>query len=433
MVVGDVQPLYSLGGGNPFNGGIYFWWPAYRLLGLLKAITAVISVSTALALLPILPKLLAMRTVEQFDASVKYSMAAKNEQLQLVMEGISAGVWDWNIVSGDVSCSPRFYELFGYEDQEFEINFDHFINHMLWSEHVAKWNAALKDQLEGGQLYKVEVKIRCKDGDFRWFETSGKAKLNDFGKAVRMVGSIIDIDSSKRLEEKDQENLEALKAKNARLQNFAYIVSHNLRSHTGNLNALLDLYPLEQGSKEKAKIFDFITSNAYQLHATVQELNDVVKVHADIEQIQTEIQLQSVVEEVTTSLSQTIEEKGAVIETDFSELESIECTATYLSSIFLNLISNALKYSSPDRPPIIKIKSTMNQAGKRILIVEDNGSGIDLSLHGDKIFGLHKTFHENSDARGVGLFLVKNQVEALGGSITVQSKVRVGTTFHVYL
>ena len=109
----------------------------------------------------------------------------------------------------------------------------------------------------------------------------------------------------------------------------------------------------------------------------------------------------------------------------------VSCIPAYLDSIILNLVSNAVKYKSPNRTLLITINAVKSNEGV-LLSISDNGMGIDLDKYRDKIFGMYKTFHNRKDAKGFGLYLVKNQIEAMGGSITVQSEVDKGTTFNVY-
>jgi signal transduction histidine kinase len=103
-----------------------------------------------------------------------------------------------------------------------------------------------------------------------------------------------------------------------------------------------------------------------------------------------------------------------------------------MESILQNLLTNALKYSHPDRQPHI-ICHTMKERNHIYLIFEDNGIGIDLERYGDKVFGMYKTFHQNPDAKGIGLFITRNQIEALGGTIKIESTVNIGTKFTIKL
>ncbi|HZJ20457.1 MAG TPA: ATP-binding protein [Pricia sp.] len=116
---------------------------------------------------------------------------------------------------------------------------------------------------------------------------------------------------------------------------------------------------------------------------------------------------------------------------DIDKNLKIQGIPAYLDSIFLNLFTNSIKYSSPERTPVIKIVSAQIK-DKTVLTFSDNGLGIDLKRHGDKLFGMYKTFHRNKDAKGIGLFITKNQIEAMNGCIEVESTVDVGTTFKLY-
>jgi signal transduction histidine kinase len=103
-----------------------------------------------------------------------------------------------------------------------------------------------------------------------------------------------------------------------------------------------------------------------------------------------------------------------------------------MESIMLNLVTNAIKYRSPERLPVVIINAHTNYKGI-VITIEDNGLGIDLERYRNKLFGMNKTFHGNEDARGLGLYITKNQVESMGGRIEVESKLNVGTKFSVYL
>jgi signal transduction histidine kinase len=109
----------------------------------------------------------------------------------------------------------------------------------------------------------------------------------------------------------------------------------------------------------------------------------------------------------------------------------LEVIPAYLDSILLNLITNAIKYRSPERQPVIEL-STETEGEYLVLLVKDNGLGLDLQKFKDKLFGMYKTFHNNPNSRGIGLFITKNQIEAMNGKVEVESQVNVGTTFKIY-
>ena len=125
------------------------------------------------------------------------------------------------------------------------------------------------------------------------------------------------------------------------------------------------------------------------------------------------------------------ETKDVVITIDVDKDLKIVFTKSYLESILFNLLTNSIKYRSKDRKVLISIKAECINEEVKVTIA-DNGLGIDLEKYGDKIFGMYKTFHGNEDATGLGLFMVKNQIESMNGRIEVESKVGEGTTFNIY-
>ncbi|HYI76485.1 MAG TPA: HAMP domain-containing sensor histidine kinase, partial [Chryseolinea sp.] len=216
--------------------------------------------------------------------------------------------------------------------------------------------------------------------------------------------------------------------KNRQLDEFAHIISHNLRSPVGNIKALIGLLDPSSTLLDYQQIFEKINTVSNNLGETMNELMETLKVKTDTDIPRIEIRFKEIFDKVVQSLEGELIQRSASISFDFNDAPKIYYSKAYLESIFQNLLSNALKYSSPTRKPEIKVTTTTVDTGVE-LRVQDNGLGIDLVKHGSKLFGLHKTFHEHKDAKGVGLFLVKTQVEALGGSITAESDLDQGTTF----
>ena len=171
---------------------------------------------------------------------------------------------------------------------------------------------------------------------------------------------------------------------------------------------------------------------ATRLDETLHNLNEVVSIQQnDNLQIET-LELNEYIQKTLLLLQEQMLAKKAQIKCDIPAGVAVQYNPAYLESILFNFVSNALKYSHPERTPEITIRFVDAQVQK-VLQISDNGLGIDLEKNGDKLFGMYKTFHGNADAKGLGLFISKNQIEAMGGSVAVESKVNVGTTFTVYL
>lgn len=216
--------------------------------------------------------------------------------------------------------------------------------------------------------------------------------------------------------------------KTKQLEDFAYITSHNLRSPVSNLTSLVHFYKIEETEAGKELLFNKFELTVEKLGETLNNLMDVLIIQQGANTVKSNINFESVFKKTVANLEFYIKENNAEITIDFSEAPTIQYSKIYLESIFLNLLSNALKYSSPQRRPIIQIKTSL-VGDKTQLTITDNGLGIDLKKHGEKIFGLNKVFHKHPEAKGVGLFITKAQVDSMGGQITVESEVDKGTSF----
>jgi signal transduction histidine kinase len=138
-----------------------------------------------------------------------------------------------------------------------------------------------------------------------------------------------------------------------------------------------------------------------------------------------------IIQGILEMLKEEIKKSNAILDLDLDENYSTLFTIKgYIESVLFNLISNAIKYSSNNRRPLIKIKSIQSN-DQVILSVEDNGIGIDLEKNGANMFGLYKRFNSDSEGRGLGLFMSKNQIEAIGGTINISSQLDVGTVFTI--
>lgn len=228
-----------------------------------------------------------------------------------------------------------------------------------------------------------------------------------------------------------QKNLiDELTVQNRQVNEFASITSHNLRSPAANISALISTVDEDTTLEEYQDAFDMLKSISSTLNDSLDQLMEVLSIRRNTLVETEKMQLIDIFKKTTDSLSGQIDEKNAEITTDFKQAPELNYSRMYLESIFHNLISNALKYSKPDVPAQIQLRSEIS-GEYLILYIKDNGIGIDLERHGQKMFGMNQKFTNHPDAKGIGLFMTKAQIESLKGQISVESNPGVGTTFKV--
>ena len=373
-------------------------------------------------------------TIEGFIIDITAQKNAERELLKVAKENyrLFNTTVNLNAIAGFdgyfKKLSPAWEQVIGWTDVELKSKlFFDFVHH----EDVEFHERSSQFISDGNDLIHFENRYRCKDGSYRWLLWSCASDV----KNQLCMRRLIDITERKKSEDellRSKQNLEAiavkLQEKNRQLDEFAHIISHNLRSPVGNIKALIGLLDCSSTLLDYQQIFDKIKTVSSNLGETMNELMETLKVKTDTDIPRVEIRFKETFDKVVQSLEGELIQRSASITFDFNDAPKIYYSKAYLESIFQNLLNNALKYSSTKRKPEIKVTTSTIDTGLE-LRVQDNGLGIDLEKHGSKLFGLHKTFHEHKDARGVGLFLVKTQVEALGGSIIAESELDQGTTF----
>lgn len=221
--------------------------------------------------------------------------------------------------------------------------------------------------------------------------------------------------------------------RNRDLEQFTFIISHNLRAPTANIIGITEYLKNETLTlQEQDEFLQALAASALGLDTIIKDINSILQVKLEVNEKKELISFTNLVNDIRIGYGNHIDKHRVDIKTDFSEVDELYSLKVYLHSIFYNLISNSIKYGKPDVQTLIEIKSK-KENGKIILIFKDNGLGIDLETKGDKIFGLYKRFHSHVEGKGMGLFMVKTQVEAIGGKITVASEVNEGTTFTIIL
>jgi PAS domain S-box-containing protein len=355
----------------------------------------------------------------------------ERQRLAGIIDSANLGTWEWNVQTGECFFNERWANIFGYQLNEiFPVKTSqwHSLNH---PEDIVKLTGLIDACFNKlNSFLDCQYRMKHKDGHWVWVHSKGKVVKWDGDLPLVMVGTVMDICDSKNKEQILKDNFDVINEQNKKLLNFAYIVSHNLRSHAGNFQILLDIISLEDDEKEKEEMMRLLLKNAENLQHTVDNLNEVVQIQTNIDQQVDRINLYNQIERLVNSNINRLQKDSINVIINVPKDLEIEYNLAYLESILLNFLTNAIKYKHPDRIAEIEFV-TSYENGNLVLEVKDNGIGIDLRRNGDKIFGMYKTFHNNKDAQGIGLFITKNQIEAMGGRVSVQSEVGRGSVFKV--
>lgn len=221
--------------------------------------------------------------------------------------------------------------------------------------------------------------------------------------------------------------------RNRDLEQFTFIISHNLRAPTANIIGFTEYLQDETLTNEERNVLlESLGSSVKGLDTIIKDINSILQVKREINEKKETIFFSKLVSDIINSDWITMDKHDVQIKTDFSEIDEIFSLKVFLHSIFFNLINNSIKYRKPNESPLIEI-SSKKENEKIILTFKDNGLGIDLKSKGDKVFGLYNRFHNHVEGKGMGLFMVKTQVDAIGGKISLISELNKGTEFTIEL
>lgn len=285
------------------------------------------------------------------------------------------------------------------------------------------------ESIETHKPYSGEFRIKKMTGEIIWVKVIGIPEYTD-GICTRIYGTFQDIDDRKKAEIRADELIKFTQHQNERLRNFAHIVTHNLRSHVSGFKGVLSLMEENMPAKERQALMGLMDEGVVNFQQTLDDLKEVVQINLNSELPKEVLNINKVIEQTFTSLSVLAQEENVKLINEADQNVALNVVPAYFKSIVLNFTTNAIKYKSDKRDAYFKI-TTSEINGLCKIVFEDNGIGIDLDRHREKLFGIYKTFHRHKDSRGVGLFITKNQIETMGGNIEVESTVDVGTKFIV--
>ncbi|WP_144892774.1 PAS domain-containing sensor histidine kinase [Flavobacterium tiangeerense] len=274
---------------------------------------------------------------------------------------------------------------------------------------------------------QIETILLSKIKKEYWVRLSMVPIFNSEKELSHWVSILRDITLEKKQEKEKEQLIRELTQNNKDLKQFSYITSHNLRAPLSNLTGLLQL--LEETPIHDAELQEILhgfSQSTQLLNDTVSDLVKVITIKDKPSIIKENVNLEEIFHYVFQQLETMIADQNPLIELNFNA-NTLYTHKPYLESIFLNLVSNALKYKSEKRKLQLKITS-QKVKNTTVILIQDNGIGIDLIRNKDKIFGLYQRFHLYPDSKGLGLYLVKSQVEIMGGTIEIESEIDKGTT-----
>lgn len=287
----------------------------------------------------------------------------------------------------------------------------------------------LKTALLNWEGCEMELINYRKNGEEFWVNMSIAPVADNHGAFSHWIAIQRDITERKNREIEREQLIKELNNSNEDLRHFSYITSHNFKAPLSNLIGFLNIIdeiPIENDVLRQ--IIQGFRTSTNLLNDTINDLVQILVIR-DMDSAELkEISFARTMNQVMTQIENLIVESGAEIDMRFKSAPAVTFNETYLESILLNLLTNAIKYRSYTRPLKIRI-TTRNQGEFVVLTFEDNGIGVDLERHREKIFGLYQKFHDRPNSKGMGLYLIKSQLESLGGSIEVESKVDLGTKF----
>lgn len=369
--------------------------------------------------------------VEDVTARIEAEQIAEEYQhrIESLINTIDGIVWEADPVTFNFTfISKKSEDILGYTAEEW------LSSPSFWADHVhpddrdwvVNYCTVCTNNLE---QHDFEYRMIAKGGNVVWLRDIVNVIVEE-GKAVLLRGIMIDITRNKRAETDLNHSFDLVNEQNKRLLNFSYIVSHNLRSHTSNIQSISVLIDTTKSDEERNEMIGLLKTVSDNLNETLLNLNEVVNIQTNINIVVEPLNLNKYIERTLNVLNDQIVLKQALIVNKVSEDVFVNYNPAYLESILLNFIFNAIRYSHPKRTPLIELNC--HHEGQLVLQISDNGIGMNLDRYGDELFGMYKTFTGNPDSKGLGLFISKNQIDAMGGRVVVESEVGTGTTFKIY-
>ncbi len=321
-------------------------------------------------------------------------------------------------------------ELFAQRELSREIKVGEYLADFFMEDRRVAMEMASKGVLAGMTL-DVDADFKQSNGDVHWYNVKMHPVKDSNGGTLGIMLAIIDITRAKIAEQQRAKTTEKLVERNKRLEEFTYIVSHNMRAPVANIVGFANEVKDEQDTDIQKVYIHELTNAALKLDDVIRDLNDILQAKNIIEEAKSYVKFADMLDFAHNEVKNLLINEDITITGNFAEAEGMETIPSYMQNIFFNLLSNSIKYKNPNTKTHIEISSQQKQ-GSMLLRFKDNGLGIDLNQKGDQVFGLYKRFHLTiAGGKGMGLYITKTRVEALGGTIRVESEPNIGTEFFI--
>ncbi|PBJ13688.1 PAS domain-containing protein [Flavobacterium sp. ACN6] len=354
------------------------------------------------------------------------------ERFQFALDASTAGVWDWDMVTNSVFYSSLSLKILELESSDIFDDPERW-DKIVHPDDLPKYYSDIQEHFDNKiPYYENYHRVMTSSGNYKWILDRGKViKRDENGKPLRVIGTHTDVSAQK---EKELELLKTMKLysdQNSRLLNFSHIVSHNLNTQAGNIKSILDFIDADVNKQTVEEMLEHLRTVSNDLNETISNLTQIVKTQSNINIAVVPLKLCEYIEKTISTIKGYDKQRNVTIVNNVPRYLTINFNPAYMESVLLNFTTNAIKYAHPDRDPVIVFDFAIEPEGFKSLKITDNGLGIDLKVYGDLLFGMYKTFHKHEEARGIGLYITRNQIEAMKGTVLVESEVGVGTSFKI--
>lgn len=364
-------------------------------------------------------------------------LAEANMRYEYLSKATHEMIWELEVSTGVIKLSGAYKEILGHEYDDNRSNMDEWksiLDPADMDRVLSSVNAALENDKE--KYWECGYRIFRRDGITSDVFSKGYIIYDEEKNTpVKIIGSTQDVTEMKKIQNEKDKVLSDLVNRNKMLEQFTFMVSHNLRAPIANMlgvSKILEDKELEESVKEQ--MLDLNLKSVHRLNEVVGDMNEILSIRKNKIAKKEKVEFQNILNEIVEielgSMTE-VDYNDLKILTDFDNAGSINSIRSYMYGIFQNLISNSIKYRSK-KDSFIKITSDEDEKNV-YLTFEDNGIGIDLGRNKNKIFGLYNRFHTEKEGKGMGLYMVKSHVEELDGEIKVESEVGKGTKFSIKL